>query len=474
MSGPLAGLAAATWFAGDLSGALVYAHRGPLVHLLLSFPGDRRPRPVARVVIVVAYIDGLVPALARADVPTVALMAAVIAVAIARFVRASGIDRGATAVALAGTVAIAGSLVVAAAARLVDAGADSATLAAYQAAIVITSAGLAAQLVWGRTSGAAVTGLVVDLGDRHEPAAMRAAVAHALGDPGLRIAYRVGHGDSWVDEAGRAVSMPAAGGAGREVTLIEDGGAPVAALSHDPAALWDRDLIESVAVATRLAVANARLQADVSARVREVDASRRRLVEASDEARRRLGEELRDGAERRLAAVPLRLSRLAVGREGETARVLGELVVEAELAQAGLDRFAHGVHPRTLTDSGLRGALSELADQSAVPVTLEMEVHRLAPVREAALFFVCSEALANVSKYAQATKVRISVHPAGSWIRLTIVDNGAGGADPARGTGLRGLSDRLEALGGTLRVTSPAGRGTRLDAELPLQESVDA
>jgi signal transduction histidine kinase len=87
---------------------------------------------------------------------------------------------------------------------------------------------------------------------------------------------------------------------------------------------------------------------------------------------------------------------------------------------------------------------------------------------------VCSEALANVSKYAQATKVRISVHPAGSWIRLTIVDNGAGGADPARGTGLRGLSDRLEALGGTLRVTSPAGRGTRLDAGLPRQESVDA
>ena len=299
-------------------------------------------------------------------------------------------------------------------------------------------------------------------------------MAHALGDPGLRIAYRVGDGDSWVDEAGRPVSMPAAGGSGREVTLIEDGGAPVAALSHDPAALWDRDLIESVAVATRLAVANARLQADISARVREVDASRRRLVEASDDARRRLGEELRDGAERRLAAVPLRLSRLAVGREGETARVLGELVVEAELAQAGLDRFAHGVHPRALAESGLRGALSELCDQSTVPVTLEMEVHRLAPVREAALFFVCSEALANVTKYAQATKVRIRVHPAGSWIRLTIVDNGAGGADPARGTGLRGLSDRLEALGGTLRVTSPAGRGTRLDAGLPRQESVDA
>jgi signal transduction histidine kinase len=474
LSGPLAALAAATWFAGDLSPALVYAHRGPLVHLLLSFPGDRRPRPVARIVIAAAYIDGLVPAVARSDVPTIALMGTVIAVAITRFVRASRIDRGATAVALAGAVAIAGTLAVAAAARLADAGADAATLAAYQAAIVITSAGLAAQLAWGRTSGAAVTGLVVDLGDRHEPSAMRAAVAHALGDPGLRIAYRVGDDDSWVDEAGRAVAMPAAGGAGREVTMIEEGGTAVAALSHDRAALSDRDLLASVAIATRLAVANARLQADVAARVREVDVSRRRLVEASDEARRRLREELHEGAERRLAAVPLRLSRLALGREGETARVLGELVVAAEVAQSGLDRFAHGVHPRALTESGLHGALAELADQSAVPVTLDMEVHRLAPVREAALFFVCSEALANVSKYANATEVRISVRPAGSWIRLTVVDNGTGGADPARGTGLRGLSDRLEALAGTLRVTSPAGRGTRLEADLPLHESVDA
>jgi signal transduction histidine kinase len=469
LSGPLAALAAATWFAGDLSPALVYAHRGPLVHLLLSFPGDRRPRPVARIVIAAAYIDGLVPAVARSDVPTIALMGTVIAVAITRFVRASRTDRGATAVALAGAVAIAGTLAVAAAARLADAGADAVTLAAYQAAIVITSAGLAAQLAWGRTSGAAVTGLVVDLGDRHEPSAMRAAVARALGDPGLRIAYRAGDGSSWVDEAGRTVPMPSSG-AGRAVTVIEADGAPVAALSHDPAALADPDLVASVAVATRLAVANARLQADVAARVREVDASRRRLVEASDEARRRLGEELRDGAERRLAAVPIRLARLAAVGQGERARVLRELAVEAERARAGLDRFGHGVHPRALTERGLGAALSELTDQAAVPVTLEVQARRFEPVREAALFFVCSEALANVTKYAHATHVRISTRPAGSQIRVTIVDDGAGGADAARGTGLRGLADRLEALGGSLSVTSPVGGGTRLEAELPQQQ----
>jgi signal transduction histidine kinase len=472
LSGPLAALAALTWFAGDVTGALVYAHRGPLVHLLLSFPGDRAPPRAARLVIAAAYIDGVIPAVARADVPTIALMVAVAAVAGWRFAPSREPDRHARGVAFAGAIAVASTLTLAAAGRLADAGADAATLTGYQAAIVATSAALAAQLLWGRTSGTAVTGLVIDLGDRHEPSAMRAAVAHALGDPGLRIAYRVGGGSSWVDEAGRTVPMPASG-AGRAVTMIEADGAPVAALSHDPTALEDPDLVASVAVATRLAVANARLQADVAARVREVDASRRRLVEASDEARRRLGEELRDGAERRLAAVTIRLAWLAADGHGEPARALGELAAEAERARAGLDRFGHGVHPRTLTERGLCAALSELTEQSAVPVTLEVQARRFAPVREAALFFVCSEALANVTKYAHATQVRISTHPTESQIRVTVVDDGAGGADPARGTGLRGLADRLEALGGKLSVTSPPGGGTRLEAELPRQQSVD-
>jgi signal transduction histidine kinase len=128
------------------------------------------------------------------------------------------------------------------------------------------------------------------------------------------------------------------------------------------------------------------------------------------------------------------------------------------------------VHPRALTERGLGAALSELTNQAAVPVTLEVQARRFEPVREAALFFVCSEALANVTKYAHATHVRISTRPAGSQIRVTIVDDGAGGADAARGTGLRGLADRLEALGGSLSVTSPVGGGTRLEAELPQQQ----
>jgi signal transduction histidine kinase len=465
--GPLSVLAGLAWFAGDLSEALVYAHRGPLVHLLLTYPSGRVQSRVSAAVITAAYVDGLVPELARSEWPTIALMAALVIVAVGRHRAAGGVERRARAAALAGAAAVGGTLALAAVARLAGADLGSTAVWAYEAAVTVTALGLAADLLWGRWTRAAVTGLVVDLGDRHEPQALRAALARTIADPDLQVAYRVGGPDAWVDEAGRPVQLPEREDPGRAVTLLRDGGAPVAAIVHDPAALSDPELVASVAAAARLAVANVGLQADVAARVREVAASRRRLVEAGDEERRRLGEDLRMGAEQRLAAVSAHLARLAAERDGEAAGTVRQLAAELDKARSDLSQFAQGIHPWALTEGGLQPALAELSTQAAVPVTLEVADRRFPAAQEAAAFFICSEGLTNVTKHAATARVQITVRAVGSTLTVEVVDDGAGGADPD-GSGLRGLADRVEALGGALRIASRTGAGTRLDAELPI------
>jgi signal transduction histidine kinase len=339
---------------------------------------------------------------------------------------------------------------------------------AYYVAVAVTGVGLTADLLWGRWTRAAVTGLVIDLGSHHEPQALRAALARTLGDPGLRVAYRLAGADGWVDEIGRPVELPPDDAPGRGVTFVYEAGDAVAALVHDPAALADRELAASVAAAARLAVANAGMQAQIAARLREVDASRRRLVETGDDERRRLGEELHTGVQRRLAAISGRLATLATHRDGERAVALRRLSAELDDARGDLQRLAAGIHPRALTEHGLAAALAELAAHSAVPVTLAVTERRFPSAHEAATFFVCSEGLTNVAKYAGATRVDIAVMARNERLVVRVADDGRGGADAARGSGLRGLADRVQALGGTLSIESPPGVGTRLQAELPL------
>jgi signal transduction histidine kinase len=465
-AGPLLALAGAAWLAGDAWSPLVYAHRGPLVHVLLSYPSGRTRSPLIVVVIAVAYVDGLVPEIARAPWATIALMTAVVGAAGWRWARARGLERRTRAVPLACAAAIAGALVLAASGRIAELGTGGVATWAYDAAIVMTAVVLAGELLSGRTVRAAATGLVVDLADRQEPRALRGALARTVGDPDLQIAYRVR--DEWVDEAGQPLRLPGEESETRVVTVVEEGGTPVAALVHDPASLRDETLASSVASAVRLALANVRLQADVAARVRDVAASRRRLVEAGDAQRRRLREQLRGGAEQALSEVSEELSAVAAGRQGEPAATLHALASELDAARADLERFAQGVHPRALTEDGLSAALEELASQAAVPVVLDVPRRRFPGPQEAAAYFVCSEGLANIAKYAQASGARIGVAPVGPRLIVRVVDDGLGGADPARGSGLRGLADRVEALGGTLSVSSPVGAGTRLEAELPI------
>jgi signal transduction histidine kinase len=462
-SGPLLVLAGAMWFAGDLSEALLFAHRGPVAHVLLAYPGGRLQSRTAGVVVAAAYVDGFVPELARAEWPTIVLALAVVAVAAQRLRSAGGVERRARASALAGSVAVWGVLAMAAIARLAGAAADAAAGWAYAAVLALTAAGLTADLLWGRSTEAAVTGLVVDLGREGEPQALRGALARTLGDPGLELGYRVG--DGWVDEAGRALVLPAGGA--RVVMFVHEEGAPVAALVHDRAALEDADLVGPVEAAVRLAVANVRMQAEVEARVQDLAASRRRLVEAGDDERRRLGDELARGAEARLGAVSERLAGLAAERDGEAGTALSALSGDVGDARAELRRFAQGIHPRALTEGGLRAALQELAGHAAVPVRVHAMDRRFAAAQEVAAYFVCSEALANAEKHAGASRVDIALGGAGGELVVRVADDGKGGAEPAAGTGLRGLADRVEALGGRLWIDSPRGAGTRLEARLP-------
>jgi signal transduction histidine kinase len=465
--GPLLVLAGVAWLAGDVTGALAYAHRGPLVHAVLTFPSGRTRSRTTVVVIALAYVDGFVPTLARAPWPTLVLVGAIVGTALRRWASARGVQRRTLLVSLVSSVVMATPLTVAAIGRLAGSDLYGTAGRMFQTAVVLVAGALALDLLSGRSVRAATTGLILDIAGRSEPRALRDALSRTVGDPTLEIAFRVDQG--WVDEAGEPARLPGRQEmADRLVTMVEDEGAPVAALVHDPSALRDSTLAQSVGAAVRLVLANVRLQAQETARMRDVAASRRRLVETGDEERRRLGEQLRDGAERILATVSAELVATAASRRGESAAAVGLLIRELDGARQDLDLFAHGVHPPALTEHGLAAALRDLADHAAVPVTLSVPPQRFPAAQEAAVFFVCSEALANVAKYADASFARIEVSTEGARLLVLVVDDGRGGADPSRGSGLRGLRDRVEAFGGRLRIHSPAREGTRLEAELPI------
>jgi signal transduction histidine kinase len=457
-SGLLMAATGFAWFAGSLAGAALFLHRGPLVHLLVGYPRGRLRSRLEQVVVAAAYVDAVVYPLARQDMVTIALALAVVTTALVRFLGAGGPERRARAAALAAASAVALALGLGAIGGLVDVGAAATRLWAYQAVLVLVAVGLFADLLWGRWTQATITGLVVDLGEPEQAGTLQAKLARAVGDPSLVVAYRLPDADGYVDEAGRPVALPAAG-ASRTVTHLQEGGRQIGALVHDAAVLDDPDLVNAVAAAARVAVTNARLQAEVRARVSEVEASRRRIVEAGDAERRRLEGELREGAERRLAHV----TKLLADRGPPVAGLQREL----QAARAALTEFARGVHPRTLTEAGLAAALAELCARCPVPVQVSALEERLEAAVEAAIYYVCAEALTNVAKYAQASECSVCLSLEDGRLRVEIRDDGVGGADPSTGSGLLGLRDRVEALDGSLEVDSPPGDGTAVIVELP-------
>ena len=213
------------------------------------------------------------------------------------------------------------------------------------------------------------------------------------------------------------------------------------------------------------------LDAELQQRMEELRASRARLVNAGDAARRRLERDLHDGAQARLVALALmlRTARMRVTADDELGSLLDRAEEELQTSLAELRELARGIHPAVLTERGLEPALHSLVARAPVPVTVEAggDAGRLPGAVESAAYFVVSEALANVAKYAQATQAAVTVVRSNGHVTIEVSDDGVGGADAGRGSGLRGLEDRLSALDGTLSLDSPAGRGTRLHARIP-------
>jgi signal transduction histidine kinase len=316
---------------------------------------------------------------------------------------------------------------------------------------------------------AGMADLVVALQRVPESRRLGAALAKALGDPSLVLAYWLPRFDAYVDAEGTPVALPQEG-SGRATTFVDNDGHHIAALVHDSALAHQPELLEVVCAAANVALERERLQAELEARVVELQASRERIVSAGDAERRRLERDLHDGAQQRLVAIALQLS-LLKGRIQSDPATAEQLATSAgdelALSLAELRELARGIHPAVL-EHGLAAALDSLAARASVPTRVLFEApERLPEPVELAAYFVASEALANVAKYAQATAVSMRVWRTEAIASIEIADDGIGGADDTGGSGLRGLADRVEALDGHLRVSSPAGAGTVVTAELP-------
>ena len=321
-----------------------------------------------------------------------------------------------------------------------------------------------------RLARGAVARLVVDLGSGAGETDLRTALATALGDSSLALAYWYPAESRYVDVHGLPVDLPQPA-SGRASTVIERAGQPVAVLVHDPALEHNADLVASVCAAAGLSLENARLQAELRARLVELQASRARLVEATDAERRRIERDLHDGTQQRLVSIAMSLGLVesTLPTDGGRARPLVHDTRQAMAETlAELRALTKGINPPVLAERGLPGALDELAGRAALPTHVRASVpERLAQPVETAAYFVVSEAVTNAAKHAHATEVRVRAEVADGVLSVEVTDDGIGGAGTVGGTGLRGLADRVEALGGRFTVSSPPGRGTRLLAEIP-------
>ncbi|HUR72720.1 MAG TPA: histidine kinase [Sporichthya sp.] len=287
----------------------------------------------------------------------------------------------------------------------------------------------------------------------------------ATGDPALCVAYFVAGDDRWVSAAG-APAEPSP-----DAVELSRHGRPVARISFDPAQV-DRSLIESVAEEAATELENVALRAAVALQLSEVRDSRARIVAAQLAERHRIERNLHDGAQQRLLALAFQLRAAQLrAADSEAGRALGHdldaAVAELQTAVAELRALANGLHPALLTDGGLAAALEDLAARAPVPIRLQVPSDRFSPAVEAAAWFVTCEAVANSVKHARAEMVEIVASRCNGALHVAIRDDGVGGADPS-GPGLRGITDRAEAVGGQLRIgPGPDGCGTLVDVELP-------
>jgi signal transduction histidine kinase len=319
-----------------------------------------------------------------------------------------------------------------------------------------------------RTARGAVGSAVVDLEPGATPDRLRQALARALGDSTLQLGLRQPESADYVDTAGLPLDL-ALLGQGRALTPLADPDGAV--LVHDAGLEHEPQLLRLTAAAASMALEHSRLQAEVQAQLEQVRASRTRIVEAGDAARRRLERDLHDGAQQRLVTLSLALGLArsrAAGADPELESLIESATKEAAEALVELRELARGIHPAVLTETGLAGAVQALAERSPVVTTVaSVPKERFPASVEATAYFVICEALANVAKHAMAGSAEVSVRKLPGRLVVEVSDDGAGGARSDQGSGLRGLADRVASARGSLRVDSPPGGGTRLEAEIP-------
>lgn len=317
---------------------------------------------------------------------------------------------------------------------------------------------------------AAVSRLAIELRRPESRAPLIESLRRALGDRSLDLVLWSRPAGGYVTAEGRPVSLPSAGD-DRAVTQLDGQDGPLAALLHDSALAEQRSLVDGVAAVAQLAIENERLHAEVKAQLEEVRASRERIVRAGDEERRRVERNIHDGAQQRLVSLSLALGMAHAQAEAaspEVAATLADAEAELHAAITELRELARGIHPAILTEAGLGQALESLAEHAPIAVEVQNGLDgRLPPLVEATAYFVAAEALTNIARHAAASAAILSVSVVDGWLRLTVADNGVGGADPTRGSGLRGLIDRVAALGGRLAIDDQGAGGTRLEAEIP-------
>jgi len=326
-------------------------------------------------------------------------------------------------------------------------------------------------LVRIRQSRSAVADLVLALDRAPGPAGVRQALASALGDPGLAVCYWEPDTRSFVGADGRPADPEPP--PGRAATGVSADGAPLAVLVHDSELLEQRQLLDAVVAAARLALENARLQAALVAQLEEVRASRARIVQAGLDERRRVERDLHDGAQQRLLALSLTIAMISdklaasPGADPDLTKLADSACGEISAAIGELRELGRGLHPAVLTNEGLAAAVETLAALAPLPVTTRISPARYPPDVEATTYFVISEALANVARHARASRAEVTACGDGDRLVVEVRDDGIGGAPARGGSGLTGLADRVAALGGRLTITSPPGGGTTIRADLP-------
>jgi signal transduction histidine kinase len=477
-----------------------------LAHLVLAFPDGGLHSNWERLIVGVAYLNAIVVQIvmltymdvgqvggcpcprnllfARDDMSAhmrlmsieryagLAVAAAVMLVLVLRWLQASAPLRLTLfPILVCGGVAIALLAATLIASALPYSGAPIKLQAAQRLAFGVVPIAYLVGLFRARMGRVGVSDLIVELGGGLEPGRLRDAIARSLRDTSLELGFWIRDPDEYVDVDGHAVSVVPA--AGRAVTILERHGRKVAALVHDPALSENPALLDAVSSAAGLALENERLLAELRAQLDEVRDSRARLVEASVTERRRLERNLHDGAQQRLVTLSLhlRMAQETLHDDPLAAEAMLEGVGE-DLKQAldELRELARGLHPAVLTDRGLAPALQSLANRSPFPVAIAgVPALRLPEPVEAAVYYVVAESLTNAAKHSGATEGRVELSTTPETVVVEIRDNGSGGANVSHGTGLRGLADRVAALGGELGVQSDTVGGTVIRAELPLR-----